>query len=323
MLFRTLRYLFAFLIFLTSTFAFAIDYSSEPVHRTFQVEGRSVLRIKNPDGAVRVIARPGNEIIIHAVKEVRSAKDEQQAINEAEKVKIIMTQSGGRIEVQAEYPRIHFGFHIGGPQVTVKMEVSMPPESDLDAEVADGNLDVQNLNGALTLDTADGEVTVLNCAGEVSISSADGDVRAENLRGTLRVDNGDGRVNVDQFTGNLEARTADGKLALNGIFKSLHARAADGRMEIHALAGSETQQDWMLQSADGDIILHLPTTFSAKAELSTSDGNITTDIPIRMTGSLSSSRVNGVIGAGGKLLQIHTADGDISITGEPAQSPVQ
>jgi len=147
MLFRTPGYILAFLILFTSTSAFAIDYSSEPMDRTFQVEGRIVVRIKNPDGEVRVIARLGNEITIRAVKEVRSAKDERQAINEAEKVKIVMSQSAGRIEVRAEYPHINFGFHIGGPRLSVKMEISVPPETDLDAEVGDGNLDVQNLNG--------------------------------------------------------------------------------------------------------------------------------------------------------------------------------
>ncbi len=370
MLFRTSRYIFAFLVLLTSTFAYAIDYSSEPVDRTFSVEGRSILRVKNPDGEVRVISRPGNEITIHATKEVRHAKDEQQAINEAEKVKIVMTQSAGHVEVRAEYPRIHFGVHIGGPRLSIKMEISVPPETDLDAEVADGNLDVRDLNGALNLDTGDGEVAAQNCTGELAISSGDGEVRVKNFQGTLQVDNGDGEVyiqessgplrvhagdgdvqvqkctgetelsvadgeiksdncsghmvlhsgdgvvNVDHFTGNLEARTADGKLALNGIFKSLIARASDGRVEVRAQAGSEAQQDWMLESGDGDIILHLPATFSAKAELSTSDGSITTEIPIGITGSIGRSRVSGVIGDGGKLLQIHTADGDISITGE-------
>jgi DUF4097 and DUF4098 domain-containing protein YvlB len=215
--------------------------------------------------------------------------------------------------------------------VTVRFEVWTPAESNVQAEVSDGELFVNGLNGELQLDTSDGEIQARdlsgnlrisasdgelqleNCSGTMEIHLSDGDLRAENCSGRVRIESGDANVALPGFDGEIEVSNGDGEVLIDGILKGMNGKIGDGDMVIKVAPGSVMQNAWSLRSADGEIVIHLPEDFSADLEVSTGDGHVKTDHPVNVVGSLSSRRLTGKIRNGGYLLQIKSGDGNIEI----------
>jgi hypothetical protein len=327
--------LFSLLFCISANPVLASAFEPQRSERTFDVGHHSRLVINNEDGRTSVKAAAGSQIIVHVTKEVVGARSEKEFEHTTDKVQIELQQIGDQVTVAARYPKWHFGIHLGTePHVIVHFDISAPPDTDVTADVSDGPLEVSGFDGTAHLRAGDGDITADHLSGNVKISASDGKIQASALSGELELSSTDGGITAEdcsgrmllhtsdgnarlvRFNGSLDARTADGKLWVDGILKSIAAKTSDGSMEIRVAPNSVMENDWSLKSSDGDVELHLPASFSAGLEMETSDGHINTQVPIAMVGSLSKAHITGRMNAGGHRLQIHTADGDISITGE-------
>jgi DUF4097 and DUF4098 domain-containing protein YvlB len=70
-----------------------------------------------------------------------------------------------------------------------------------------------------------------------------------------------------------------------------------------------------VRSTNGSVQLTLPQQTSARLELSTTNGGITTDIPISVQGRVSRRQLSAVLGNGGPEIRISTTNGSIRISG--------
>jgi hypothetical protein len=52
---------------------------------------------------------------------------------------------------------------------------------------------------------------------------------------------------------------------------------------------------------------------AADVALHTSDGSITTNVPIAVEGSFGHHDIHGKMNGGGKLLTVHTSDGSVTL----------
>jgi DUF4097 and DUF4098 domain-containing protein YvlB len=66
-------------------------------------------------------------------------------------------------------------------------------------------------------------------------------------------------------------------------------------------------------SHNGGIELVAPPNFSAAVKVSTHNGSIRTDLPIKVTGELSKHKIEGTIGAGDGKLYLETYNGSVAI----------
>jgi DUF4097 and DUF4098 domain-containing protein YvlB len=69
-----------------------------------------------------------------------------------------------------------------------------------------------------------------------------------------------------------------------------------------------------VRTTNGSVQLALPERISARLELSTTNGGITTDIPITVQGRVNRRQVSAVLGSGGPEINIGTTNGAIRIT---------
>jgi hypothetical protein len=288
---------------MVGSLCWAILFSSSPavasevvdtVERSFTVEGRPSIIIKNVDGNNRIVAGSGSQVSIRAVKEVSRAGSSEEAKRAAEKVEVRIEQFGDRIEIQAKYPK-RWSFLGLKPRILVHFEVTAPAASDLEAVSVDGALDVEGFDGRLELSTADGDLTVHHCRGVLSARTVDGDLSLGSSGGEVR------------------ARTVDGKLSIEGIMRALEASSTDGRVEIRAAPGSTMGKDWSIRTSDGDIRLGLPEGFEADIDIETDDGRINSEHPVSIEGSVSRNKLRGKLNDGGNLLRIRSSDGDVTI----------
>ena len=320
----------AFSIFALAGTMWAEDYSFT-TERTFEIQGRPDLVLRNPDGVIQIIPREGSTVEIKITRQVHGTKSEEEAKKVAnERISLELEQSGNQVRAITRWPSQ--GIQIGWrPGVTVRYEVWTPAASNVRAEVSDGELYASGLEGELDLNTSDGEIQASDlsgtlrisasdgeidlkkCSGTMDIHLSDGDLRAENCSGRVRIESGDGNVELPGFDGEIEVSNGDGEVLIDGILKGMNGKIGDGDMVIKVAPGSVMQNAWSLRSADGEIVLDLPEDFSADLEVSTGDGHVETDHPVNVIGSLSSRRLTGKIRDGGFLLQIKSGDGNIAI----------
>ena len=265
--------------------AMAAPARADQWSKTYPISGRADLHVTTDDGDVNIVGADQKQIDARVVTEGYKIG--------ASDVRIEESQSGDHVELNVKLPHMNFSWF--GGRRSVRVEVRVPRELDLDVRTGDGNVTAQPVAGRIKIDTGDGNVTASGLKGDIYMHSGDGHIEGANLDGSLNVDTGDGHITV------------------LGRFDTLNLKTGDGSIEASATAGSKIASSWTLHSGDGHINLRLPDNFNADLEAHTGDGRITLDIPISVSGSLSHSAIRGKINGGGGQLRVSSGDGSIHL----------
>jgi DUF4097 and DUF4098 domain-containing protein YvlB len=263
--------------------------AQDPDHhwsKTYQVNGRADLHVTTGDGDVTITGTDQHQIDAHV-----TTNGWKIGPND---VQIIESQSGNSVSIEVKVR--YWGIAIfGGSHKSLRVEVSVPRDVDLNVHTGDGN------------------VTALGVSGKIQFETSDGNVTASNIKGDIRIHTGDGHIEGHNFDGSLDADTGDGNLRIDGRFDALALKTGDGSIEAQVGSGSKLANSWNLHSGDGHITLRVPGDLNAMLDAHTGDGSITLDVPIQVSGSLSHSTVRGKLNAGGPTLAISSGDGSIHI----------
>jgi DUF4097 and DUF4098 domain-containing protein YvlB len=234
-------------------------------NKSYKVTGKPDVRVDVEDGNIDVVASSG--------KEVRAAVVTRGWAIGADGVRILEEQSGDHVQIEIKVPR--HSFTVGNH--SVKVELTVPTESDLDLHTGDGNL------------TADG------------------------IKGHMRFSTGDGNIQAHSLDGPLFAHTGDGNLKVEGRFEDLEAGTGDGNVEVEAATGSRMGTGWSLHTGDGNVTLRCAGDLNADLDAHTGDGKIHLDFPITVAGQLRENTIEGKLNGGGPTLKLRSGDGDIRI----------
>lgn len=146
------------------------------------------------------------------------------------------------------------------------------------------------------------------------IVSSNGGIRTIDGIGPARFRTSNGAIRVTALKGALEAQTSNG-----GITADL--TAADGPVRVDTSNGaielrlpSKFDDDVRAHTSNGGITVRVPGDMNARLAARTSNGRVTSDVEVRTSGEISRTRLEGVLGAGGPLLDLSTSNGGIRIT---------
>jgi DUF4097 and DUF4098 domain-containing protein YvlB len=254
--------------------------------KTYQVSGRASVYVKTGDGDVTVTGGDQKQIDAEVTSEGYKIGPND--------VQVVESQQGDHVSIEINFP--HMSWHMfGGNHRSLRVNVRVPRQADLDIRTGDGNITTMGVSGKLQFDTGDGNVS------------------ANDIHGEIRIHTGDGRVEGHGFDGSLDADTGDGSMKISGRFDSLALKTGDGSIDAQVGSGSKVASSWNVKSGDGSITLRLPSDLNANLEARTGDGNITLDFPIQVSGSLSHSAVHGKLNSGGNTLSVTSGDGSIHI----------
>jgi len=253
--------------------------------KTYQVSGRASVYVSTGDGDVTVTGGDQKQIDAEVISDGYKIG--------ANDVQIIESQNGDHVSIEVKFP--HMTWHVFSGHRSLRVNIRVPHDVDLEARTGDGNIEATNLIGKLQFD------------------SGDGNVNANNIHGEVRMHTGDGRIEGTGFDGSLDANTGDGSMRVEGRFDSLALKTGDGSIDAKVGTGSKVANSWNVHSGDGSITLRLPGDLNATLEAHTGDGNINMDYPIMMSGTLSHGSVHGKLNAGGGTLSVSSGDCTIHI----------
>lgn len=256
-------------------------------HKSYTVSGHAQLRFMTNDGGVDISSHDGKEISAR-VETTRWKIDPSE-------VTITEHQNGDSVEIEVHVPRVHDWISINNNGRSIHVELTVPPESDVDLHTGDGRISSHDITGNIRLDTGDGSI------------------RSDNLHGTLRLHTGDGNIEGSLLEGALSADTGNGHIEVSGKFDHVDTRSGDGHIRVSAQSGSHMAAPWNIHTGDGSVTLALPGDFGAELDAHTGDGRISVNMPVTMSGTWDRGTVRGKLNNGGESLTIRSGDGAISI----------
>jgi hypothetical protein len=212
--------------------------------------------------------------------------------------------------------------------ISIDYDVTVPPQTKLTSHTGSGDQTISGVQLPMTAKTGSGNITVERVSADSHISSGSGDLRITSVKGVLYADTGSGNIHAEDIAGDVfantgsgdvdvsqsgggsvKAQTGSGNIRLHGVKGGLRADAGSG--DIHA--EGEPTADWRLGAGSGNITLKVPTRASFNIDARTSSGTLKVNHPYTTQGAVARNHVQGKVGNGGVLLDIHTGSGDIEV----------
>jgi len=232
---------------------------------SYPVTAKPEVTVKANDGDVEVSVGSSQQVDVRVITRGWKIKDD---------VQITGNQSGNHVEIKLhKTSNVCFGVCFQ----SIRVEVRIPRESDLNIHTDDGN------------------------------------VRVENVTGNLQFETGDGDVRLRDVEGSLHADTHDGNVEVNGRFNVLSLHTGDGNIDAEVGAATAPQSGWLLRSGDGNIRLKLPDSLGADLDAHTGDGEVNVGFPVTASGVGKENSFRGKINGGGVSIELRTGDGDIKV----------
>jgi len=278
--------------------------SAEEWTKSYQLSGRAQVRVDTNDGAVRIATGDTKQVDFRVIYE-------GYEINK--NLHIESRQDGNSVEINARVTG-HWGFSWGTHHRTVRIEVRIPRDADLQIDTGDGSVETQPISGHVKIHTGDGSVRSQAVDGSVDIDTGDGSITLEGAKGDIRLHTGDGHIEARNLEGRLDANSGDGHIKIDGKLEAMNIKTGDGSIDARVEPGSRLSSGWSIRTGDGSVDLVLPPDLQANIDASTNDGHISLGIPVTVEGTFSNSQIHGKMNGGGQSLTIHTGDGSIRLS---------
>ena len=187
-------------------------------------------------------------------------------------------QTGDRVGIEVRIPKGLTWNSLGSGQRSIRLEVTVPANTRLQAYTGDGNVVVTG------------------------------------LKGEVRVETGDGNMIGNGLSGRLEAKSGDGNIRVAGRFDAVEVITGDGNVELDASAGSTAGGAWRVRTGDGNIRLKLPSDLKADVDATSGDGRVSSDLPMVVgAGKIGGHQLRGKLNGGGPTVTVRTGDGNIHL----------
>ena len=292
--------------------------------RTLQVSGTVDLDVTSGSGNITVHTGGGNSV--HVAAKIR-ARDSWFGYSAAEKIK----------KLQDHPPIEQFGntIHIGRIEdrelqqnVSIDYDLTVPPQTKLTSQTGSGDQSISGVQLPLTARTGSGNITIDNVSGAVRVRSGSGDLKISSVKGALDAQTGSGQIHGRGIAGEVSANagsgdvdveltaagsvrvgTGSGTVRLRGVKGGLRVDTGSGDIHVEG----EPTGDWRVGAGSGQIDLKVPSQSSFNLDARTSSGRLNVNHPLTMQGSASKNHLQGKVGNGGVLLDLHTGSGDIDV----------
>jgi DUF4097 and DUF4098 domain-containing protein YvlB len=177
-----------------------------------------------------------------------------------------------------------------------------------------GDIIAKEIKGDLTARTFQGDIVADNVGGSIDAASTNGDLQIRNAGGDVRANSATGEIGIHCAKGRVDAAGASGSITMVGIGGDVEASTASGNV---TLTGAIRDGSYRLKSLSGEVSMTIqPDVAGFTATLTTYNGNIETDFPIKVESPLQgpiNRRISGRYGDGRAKLSLDSFNGTVKI----------
>jgi hypothetical protein len=248
-----------------------------PFTWTGSVTPGATVEVKGVNGSVRAVAATGSQVRVDAARTGRRS--------DPEAVQIVVVEHAGGVTVCAVHPSTAAGrneclpgdagrISSGRSDVGVSFTVEVP------------------VGVGFVARTSNGGITAEGMTADVDARSTNGNIRILGAR-------------------TVSARTTNGSVNVRSERLSSVA-TTNGRITAH-VDSVDPRAPMSLTTSNGTITLTLPGSASAAVDARTSNGRISSEIPLTIAGTSRRDRLTGRIGAGAGEIRLRTTNGGITL----------
>lgn len=291
--------------------------------RTLQVSGPVDLDVTSGSGNIKVHSG-GNSVHVYA--RIR-ARGSTFGMSGSEKIKKL--EANPPIEQQGN--TIHIG-KIDDRElrrnVSIDYDVTVPPQTKVTSQTGSGDQEIDGLQLAVNAQTGSGNVTVGDIGAAVHAKSGSGNLKIDGVKGSLDAETGSGNIRASAVAGAVIVETGSGTIEVEQVAAGdVRAEAGSGNVRLRGIQGGLKAQtgsgditvngdptgDWRVGAGSGNIDLKVPSKASFNIDAETSSGSLKVNHQITTQGTFSRNHVQGKVGNGGVLVELHTGSGDIHV----------
>ena len=218
-----------------------------------------------------------------------------------------------------------------GLRAHAELRVMIPEGKEVGVFIGIGEMNASNVNGTIRLDASSGNITADRMRGSLLVDTGSGNVEVSDVEGTdLNIDTGSGDVrltgarsadvNIDTGSGSvtgttitatdLSVDTGSGNIELSGVrATSLNMDTGSGDVDIALVSDTD---DIMVDTGSGNVTIAVPPEFGSAVNLSTSSGDVETEVDIQVT-RRNQEHLVGRIGDGQGRMTVETGSGNVTI----------
>ncbi|HEX8985468.1 MAG TPA: DUF4097 family beta strand repeat-containing protein [Bryobacteraceae bacterium] len=213
-------------------FGHSYDYTI-PESKTAAGKATRVL-IENMRGNARVTGGDVTDVTASGRKTIRSLQEKDA--NAADKqCPVEVTAQAEQIVVRTNQDRV-----TGEQRVSTDLEVTVPRGMTVEVRGREGEIEVAELNGGVTVSSDNAQVRLQNIGGNVRLDLRKSDlIRGNGLKGSIEVDSGRGRdVDLDTVAGEVVLTGSySGDLQLRNLAKALRIQAPNTDLRVARVPG--------------------------------------------------------------------------------------
>lgn len=248
--------------------------------QSLPLEQFQTLNTEINNGNIDLSTHAENTIIVRAHYVLKSKRKGELS----PEIQLKTVPAASSLGLRVEQPSL-----LGDESLSTHLNLTVPKQLALELTTGNGNISSDGLAANLRLQTQQGALTVKNMTGNVQADTGNGNLIFEQVTGTQHMaKSGNGSLTFKQVTGALQASTTNGNIEAD-------------------LLGVDRPEDYSLSTSNGNVILGLPSTSSARIRYQAKVGQIKTSFEHQ------ADQQTIVVGQGAARIRLETSNGNIEV----------
>jgi hypothetical protein len=278
----------------------------EKFEKTVNLARDGKVIIDNVSGSIEIQTWNRAEVQIDAEKTCRAAT-QNKAKENADLVKINVTQENSTVRIETEYPKEKNK----NLNVSVYYKLMVPSEAAIYATTVSGSVICENIGGFLKASTTSGDVSASGAKAGADCSSTSGDVEVKNVTGDVDLHTVSGDVKADSIRGSVEADTVSGSVILTNISDAerIGGRTTSGKVVYEGEIASNGF--YTLNAHSGRVEFTVPAGSAFDVNAKVFSGSIDSEFDITVRGTIDKKSLKGSVNGGGAEVDLRAFSGNI------------
>jgi len=290
--------------------------------KTMTVTGAVQLELNNGSGRVEIRSGQPGQVRVHAEFTVwLSFFDEKTSHLDEIRNHPPVDQQGNLIRVESRGDVFN--------HVRVDYTIYVPAETEVRANVGSGNMEVNDVQGPVNLQTGSGRIGAHRIHGDAETKTGSGSIELIDIGSRATAETGSGGIELSQVGGDIHATTGSGSIRMDrtpsrivthtgsgtinisGAGNDLRASSGSGSVHVDGNPGPSSY--WDIHASSGSITLTVPSDAGFRVHARSGSGSIESDLPVTMEEQTGRHEMRGRIGNGSASVNLQTGSGGIHI----------
>lgn len=275
----------------------------EDFHYTHALKSGGRIELENFNGGIEITGWDKETVEIHGTKHAPTRE-----LLDAIQIDIDSTADALRIKTIRPLER--------RGNLGVKYILSVPRKVVLERIVSsNGGVRLEQLEGTAKIRTSNGGVRAASFKGDLDVTTSNGGIDLSAFTGGASLRSSNGAIHADGVRGFFEATTSNGPIEARILeatgTRPIRANSSNGRITL--TVESLKSSDIIASTSNSSLTVKLPAGAGARLKAGTSNSSISTEFDVTAQGTMSKNRIEGTIGGGGPLVDLHTSNGSIRV----------